>query len=380
MYTGIKFIDSLFPIGKGQRELILGDRQTGKTSIIVDAIIHQKNVYENNLIGYSRKGFKLSRDNIFEDRKNIVFCIYVAVGQKFASTLQISNKLKTLEALPYTSIISTSAASVAILQYLAPYVGCALGEYFRDNQMHCLIAYDDLTKHAVAYRQTALLLRRPVGREAYPGDIFYVHSKLLERSAKLHKNFGGGSLTALPVIETQAGDIAGYIPTNVISITDGQIFLETELFYKGVRPAINVGVSVSRIGSAAQIKALKQVTSTMKYELAQYRELESFTGFSSDLDVTSRHIIHRGARLLESLKQPRYSPLLIEMQIIIIFAVMRGHLDKIAVKNVRSFENKLYNNLQLSQRGLLLLELIRNEKFISKEVSKLLNHFLQNIV
>jgi len=372
----LKFIDTLFPIGKGQRELILGDRQIGKTSIAIDAILHQKKIYETDLIGHSAKGFLFTRSNLFDDRKKIVFCIYVAIGQKFASTLQIYNKMKTAGVLSYTSIISTTAASPAILQYLAPYVGCALGEYFRDNQMHCLITYDDLTKHAVAYRQTALLLRRPVGREAYPGDIFYVHSKLLERSAKLHKRFGGGSLTAFPIIETQAGDVAGYIPTNVISITDGQIFLEVELFYKGVRPAINVGVSVSRIGSAAQIKAVKQVTSTMKFELAQYRELESFTGFSSDLDIISRKIIHRGARLLETLKQARYSPLLIELQIVMIFAAMYGHLDQIPVTRIRSFERTLYNRLLSETRGILILSLISKERSFDKNLKSFLNYFL----
>jgi len=381
MYTGLKFIDCLFPIGKGQRELVLGDRQTGKTAIVLDAMINQSAVFESQLFGYASAstGFSLERSHLFEYRKDIVFCIYVTVGQKLASTLQVYNKLKSTNALDFTTIVSTTAASVAMLQYLAPYVGCALGEYFRDSQMHCLIVYDDLSKHAVAYRQTALLLRRPVGREAYPGDIFYVHSKLLERSAKMHMNYGGGSLTALPIIETQAGDIAGYIPTNVISITDGQVFLETELFYKGIRPAINVAVSVSRIGSAAQVKALKQVTSTMKFELAQYRELEAFSGFSSDLDIVSRRIIHRGARLLESLKQPRYSPLLIEFQIVLIFAVMNGFMDDLSLSQIRNYETFLYKSLLSQERGLLILELIRVEQVITPDLSVFLNHFLTKV-
>uniref|UniRef100_A0A4W4F9J2 ATP synthase subunit alpha n=1 Tax=Electrophorus electricus TaxID=8005 RepID=A0A4W4F9J2_ELEEL len=308
MQTGIKAVDSLVPIGRGQRELIIGDRQTGKTAIAIDTIINQK------------------RFNDGTDEKKKLYCIYVAIGQKRSTVAQLVKRLTNADAMKYTIVVSATASDAAPLQYLAPYSGCSMGEYFRDNGKHALIIYDDLSKQAVAYRQMSLLLRRPPGREAYPGDVFYLHSRLLERAAKMNDNFGGGSLTALPVIETQAGDVSAYIPTNVISITDGQIFLETELFYKGIRPAINVGLSVSRVGSAAQTRAMKQVAGTMKLELAQYREVAAFAQFGSDLDAATQQLLNRGVRLTELLKQGQYTPMAIEEQVTVIYAGVREGL------------------------------------------------------
>ena len=320
MQTGLKAIDSLVPIGRGQRELIIGDRQTGKTALAIDTIINQKAVNQTN------------------DETKKLYCIYVAIGQKRSTVAQIVKTLEENGALEYTVVVSASASEPAPLQFLAPYGGCAMGEYFRDNGMHALIVYDDLSKQAVAYRQMSLLLRRPPGREAYPGDVFYVHSRLLERAAKMSDEEGGGSLTALPVIETQAGDVSAYIPTNVISITDGQIFLETELFYQGIRPAINVGLSVSRVGSAAQVKAMKQVAGSIKLELAQYREMAAFSQFASDLDAATQRLLSRGERLTELLKQGQYSPLSVEEQVVVIFAGVRGYLDSLDVGKVGQFE------------------------------------------
>uniref|UniRef100_F6XK18 ATP synthase subunit alpha n=1 Tax=Xenopus tropicalis TaxID=8364 RepID=F6XK18_XENTR len=321
MQTGIKAVDSLVPIGRGQRELIIGDRQTGKTSIAIDTIINQK------------------RFNDGTDEKKKLYCIYVAIGQKRSTVAQLVKRLTDADAMKYTIVVSATASDAAPLQYLAPYSGCSMGEYFRDNGKHALIIYDDLSKQAVAYRQMSLLLRRPPGREAYPGDVFYLHSRLLERAAKMNDHFGGGSLTALPVIETQAGDVSAYIPTNVISITDGQIFLETELFYKGIRPAINVGLSVSRVGSAAQTRAMKQVAGTMKLELAQYREVAAFAQFGSDLDAATQQLLNRGVRLTELLKQGQYVPMAIEEQVTVIYAGVRGHLDKMEPSKITKFEN-----------------------------------------
>lgn len=320
MQTGLKAVDSMVPVGRGQRELIIGDRQTGKTAIAVDTIINQKTI--NNLNNTSLT----------------LYCIYVAVGQKRSTVAQIVRILGELGAFDYTSVVAATASDPAPLQFLAPYSGCAVGEWFRDNNRHALIIYDDLTKQAVAYRQMSLLLRRPPGREAYPGDVFYLHSRLLERAAKLNADFGSGSLTALPVIETQAGDVSAYIPTNVISITDGQIFLESELFYRGIRPAINVGLSVSRVGSAAQVKGMKEIAGSLKLELAQYREVEAFAQFGSDLDATTQHVLNRGSRLIEMLKQGQYAPLRVEQQIVLIFAGMNGFLDKLEVNQIAKFE------------------------------------------
>ncbi len=320
--TGIKAIDALVPIGRGQRELIIGDRQTGKTTIALDAIINQKG--------------------------NGVVCIYVAVGQKESTVAQIIRRLEDNGALEYTIIVSATASEAAALQFLAPYTGVTMGEYFRDNARHGLIVYDDLSKHAVAYREMSLILRRPPGREAYPGDVFYIHSRLLERAAKVSDDKGAGSLTALPIIETQAGDVSAYIPTNVISITDGQIFLETELFNSGVRPAINVGLSVSRVGGAAQIKATKQVAGTLRLDLAQYRELQAFAQFASDLDETSRKQLERGQRMVEVLKQPPFSPLAVEKQVLIIFAGNEGFFDDMSPSNVVRFESELYPFIEAS--------------------------------
>merc|ERR1739848_853501 len=320
MQTGIKAVDSLVPIGRGQRELIIGDRQTGKTAVAIDTIINQK------------------RFNDAADESKKLYCIYVAIGQKRSTVAQLVKKLSDADAMKYTIIVSATASDAAPLQYLSPYSGCAMGEYFRDNGKHALIIYDDLSKQAVAYRQMSLLLRRPPGREAYPGDVFYLHSRLLERAVKMSQSEGGGSLTALPVIETQAGDVSAYIPTNVISITDGQIFLETELFYKGIRPAINVGLSVSRVGSAAQTKGMKQVAGKMKLELAQYREVAAFAQFGSDLDAATQSPLSRGARLTELLKQGQYVPMEITAQVVCIFAGVRGFLDKISEKDVNDFE------------------------------------------
>jgi len=328
--TGIKAIDALLPIGRGQRELIIGDRQTGKTAIAIDTIINQK---QNTLNG----------------GKDALYCIYVAIGQKRSNVVQISQTLKKFGALKYTVIVAATASDPAPLQFLAPYSGCAIGEYFRDNGKHALIVYDDLSKQAVAYRQMSLLLRRPPGREAFPGDVFYLHSRLLERAAKMADSVGAGSLTALPIVETQAGDVSAYIPTNVISITDGQIFLETELFYRGIRPAINAGLSVSRVGSAAQIKTMKLVSGSLKLELAQYREMAAFAKFGSDLDETTQRLLSRGARLTELLKQPQYSPLSIEREVLAIFAGVNGYLDRIAVTDVLRFEKELFKFAESSR-------------------------------
>ncbi|KAM9518438.1 ATP synthase F(1) complex subunit alpha, mitochondrial [Salvelinus alpinus] len=338
MQTGIKAVDSLVPIGRGQRELIIGDRQTGKTAIAIDTIINQK------------------RFNDGTDEKKKLYCIYVAIGQKRSTVAQLVKRLTDADAMKYTIVVSATASDAAPLQYLAPYSGCSMGEFFRDNGKHALIIYDDLSKQAVAYRQMSLLLRRPPGREAYPGDVFYLHSRLLERAAKMNENFGGGSLTALPVIETQAGDVSAYIPTNVISITDGQIFLETELFYKGIRPAINVGLSVSRVGSAAQTKAMKQVAGTMKLELAQYREVAAFAQFGSDLDAATQQLLNRGVRLTELLKQGQYCPMAIEEQVTVIYAGVRGHLDKIDPTKITKFEKAFLQHV-LSQHQDLLAQI-----------------------
>ncbi|XP_037536901.1 ATP synthase subunit alpha, mitochondrial [Nematolebias whitei] len=335
MQTGIKAVDSLVPIGRGQRELIIGDRQTGKTAIAIDTIINQK------------------RFNDGTDEKKKLYCIYVAIGQKRSTVAQLVKRLTDADAMKYTIVVSATASDAAPLQYLAPYSGCSMGEYFRDNGKHALIIYDDLSKQAVAYRQMSLLLRRPPGREAYPGDVFYLHSRLLERAAKMNDNFGGGSLTALPVIETQAGDVSAYIPTNVISITDGQIFLETELFYKGIRPAINVGLSVSRVGSAAQTRAMKQVAGTMKLELAQYREVAAFAQFGSDLDAATQQLLNRGVRLTELLKQGQYSPMAIEEQVAVIYAGVRGHLDKMEPSKITKFEKAFLQHILSQQQELL---------------------------
>jgi len=335
MQTGIKAVDSLVPIGRGQRELIIGDRQTGKTALAIDTIINQK------------------RFNDGQDESKKLYCIYVAIGQKRSTVAQIVKRLTDSGAIGYTIIVSATASDAAPLQYLAPYSGCAMGEFFRDNGKHSLIIYDDLSKQAVAYRQMSLLLRRPPGREAYPGDVFYLHSRLLERAAKMSKALGGGSLTALPVIETQAGDVSAYIPTNVISITDGQIFLETELFYKGIRPAINVGLSVSRVGSAAQTKAMKQVAGSMKLELAQYREVAAFAQFGSDLDAATQQLLNRGVRLTELLKQGQYVPMAIEEQVAVIFCGVRGYLDKMDPAKITKFEKEFLQHIKTNEQSLL---------------------------
>lgn len=358
--TGIKSIDSLIPIGRGQRELIIGDRQTGKTTIIIDTFLNQKHAHLNK-----------------DDRKRL-YCIYVAVGQKRSTVAKIVKKLEEEGALDYTIVVVASASESAPLQFIAPYTGCVMGEYFRDNSMHALIAYDDLSKHAVAYRQMSLLLRRPPGREAYPGDVFYIHSRLLERAAKMSDDMGGGSLTALPVIETQAGDVSAYIPTNVISITDGQIFLETELFYKGVRPAVNVGLSVSRVGSAAQIKAMKQVAGSIKLELAQYREMESFAQFGSDLDTATQKLLARGARLTELLKQPQFQPCPVEEQVVIIYAGVKGYLDNIAVNSVKRFEAELVHDLRKDHPE--ILNSIKSEEKLSEATEAKLKEKLGSLV
>lgn len=335
MQTGIKAVDSLVPIGRGQRELIIGDRQTGKTALAIDTIINQKRF----------------NDGTEESKK--LYCIYVAIGQKRSTVAQIVKRLTDSNAIGYTIIVSATASDAAPLQYLAPYSGCAMGEFFRDNGKHSLIIYDDLSKQAVAYRQMSLLLRRPPGREAYPGDVFYLHSRLLERAAKMSPALGAGSLTALPVIETQAGDVSAYIPTNVISITDGQIFLETELFYKGIRPAINVGLSVSRVGSAAQTKAMKQVAGSMKLELAQYREVAAFAQFGSDLDAATQQLLNRGVRLTELLKQGQYVPMAIEEQVAVIFCGVRGYLDKMDPTKITKFEKEFLQHVKTNEQALL---------------------------
>ncbi|XP_062867458.1 ATP synthase subunit alpha, mitochondrial [Trichomycterus rosablanca] len=360
MQTGIKAVDSLVPIGRGQRELIIGDRQTGKTAIAVDTIINQK------------------RFNDSTDEKKKLYCIYVAIGQKRSTVAQLVKRLTDADAMKYTIVVSATASDAAPLQYLAPYSGCSMGEYFRDNGKHALIIYDDLSKQAVAYRQMSLLLRRPPGREAYPGDVFYLHSRLLERAAKMNDNFGGGSLTALPVIETQAGDVSAYIPTNVISITDGQIFLETELFYKGIRPAINVGLSVSRVGSAAQTRAMKQVAGTMKLELAQYREVAAFAQFGSDLDAATQQLLNRGVRLTELLKQGQYAPMAIEEQVTVIYAGVRGHLDKMEPSKITKFEKAFLQHV-LSQHQDLLAT-IRADGKISEAADAKLKEVVLNFL
>ena len=341
MQTGLKSVDALVPVGRGQRELIIGDRQTGKTAIAIDAIINQKKAFDLNI-----------------DSKKL-YCIYVAVGQKRSTVANIVKTLKDFGSMDYTCVVAATASDAAPLQFLAPYSGCAIGEYFRDSGKHALIVFDDLSKQAVAYRQMSLLLRRPPGREAYPGDVFYLHSRLLERAAKMNETHGAGSLTALPVIETQAGDVSAYIPTNVISITDGQIFLETELFYRGIRPAINVGLSVSRVGAAAQIKAMKQVSGSMKLELAQYREVAAFAQFGSDLDASTQQQLNRGERLTELLKQKQYVPMPAEEQVCVLFAGVKGFLDRIATSDIGAFEKGYLEHIKSKHMG--LLESIRTE-------------------
>ncbi len=352
MATGLKAIDALIPIGRGQRELVIGDRQTGKTAIILDTILNQKPIH---LAG---------------PEKDKLYCIYVACGQKRSTVAQFVKILEDNGAMEYSVVVAATASDPAPLQYLAPFAGCAIGEYFRDNGMHALIAYDDLSKQAVAYRQMSLLLRRPPGREAYPGDVFYLHSRLLERAAKMNDALGGGSLTALPVIETQANDVSAYIPTNVISITDGQIFLETDLFYQGIRPAVNVGLSVSRVGSAAQTKAMKQVAGKIKGELAQYREMAAFAQFGSDLDAATQKMLNRGARLTELLKQGQFSPLKMEEQVVSIYSGVNGYLDALPVSKIKSFEDGLLRNMREKHAG--VLEAIRAEKAISDKTMPLL--------
>ena len=360
MQTGIKAIDSLIPIGRGQRELIIGDRQTGKTAVIIDTIINQKEA------------------NSGTDESKKLYCIYVAIGQKRSTVAQLVRTLEEQGAMEYSIVVAATASDPAPMQFLAPYTGCTMGEYFRDNGMHAVIFYDDLSKQAVAYRQMSLLLRRPPGREAYPGDVFYLHSRLLERAAKMSDAFGAGSLTALPVIETQAGDVSAYIPTNVISITDGQIFLETELFFKGIRPAVNVGISVSRVGSSAQIKAMKQVAGRIKLELAQYREMASFSQFASDLDASTQQLLARGARLTELLKQPQFKPVPVEEQVVALFAGVRGYLDKLDIKKIGRFEAQLL--MELKAKAPEILNSVRNDREIKPDVEKQLIAFLDSLV
>ncbi|HRK97734.1 MAG TPA: F0F1 ATP synthase subunit alpha [Alphaproteobacteria bacterium] len=356
MQTGLKAIDALVPIGRGQRELIIGDRQTGKTAVAMDAIINQKN------------------SNKSDNPKDHVYCVYVAIGQKRSTVVKLVKELEEAGAMEFSIVVAATASDPAPMQFLAPYAGCAMGEYFRDNGMHALAVYDDLSKQAVAYRQMSLLLRRPPGREAYPGDVFYIHSRLLERACKLNDDFGAGSMTALPIIETQAGDVSAYIPTNVISITDGQIFLETGLFYKGIRPAINVGLSVSRVGSAAQIKAMKQVAGKIKLELAQYREMEAFAQFASDLDPATQKLLARGARLTQLLKQPQYSPLTTEEQVVVIFAGTRGYLDGVPVVNVSAYESELLSELRSA--GASILASIKEKKALNDDIEAQISTFL----
>ncbi|MER8609350.1 F0F1 ATP synthase subunit alpha [Mesorhizobium sp. M0435] len=348
MSTGLKAIDALIPVGRGQRELVIGDRQTGKTAIILDTMLNQKSVHDNG------------------PEKEKLYCVYVAVGQKRSTVAQFVKVLEERGALDYSIIIAATASDPAPMQFLAPFTACTMGEYFRDNGMHALISYDDLSKQAVAYRQMSLLLRRPPGREAYPGDVFYLHSRLLERAAKLNDDNGGGSLTALPIIETQANDVSAYIPTNVISITDGQIFLETNLFFQGVRPAVNVGLSVSRVGSSAQIKAMKQVAGSIKGELAQYREMAAFAQFGSDLDAATQRLLNRGSRLTELLKQPQFSPLKVEEQVAVIFAGVNGYLDKLAINQVSKFEQGLLSHMRSAGKD--VLDGIRKEKALSDDL------------
>jgi len=358
MQTGLKAIDSLIPIGRGQRELIIGDRQTGKTAIAIDTIINQKEINKSN------------------DESKKLYCVYVAIGQKRSTVAQIVKTLEDSGAMEYSIVVAATASDPAPLQFLAPYTGCTMGEFFRDNGMHGLIVYDDLSKQAVAYRQMSLLLRRPPGREAFPGDVFYLHSRLLERAAKLNDENGGGSLTALPIIETQASDVSAYIPTNVISITDGQIFLETELFFQGVRPAVNVGISVSRVGSAAQIKAMKQVAGSIKLELAQYREMAAFAQFGSDLDASTQKLLNRGSKLTELLKQGQYSPLKVEEQVVSIFTGVKGYLDDIENSKIKDFEEQLLSSIK-SQAPEILKNIVSSGK-LDDENETNLKEFIDN--
>jgi len=362
MQTGLKSVDSLVPIGRGQRELIIGDRQTGKTAIAIDTIINQKSAFN---------------DANADDHKKL-YCIYVAIGQKRSTVANIVKVLRDHDSLKYTIVVAATASEAAPLQFLAPYSGCAIGEYFRDNGKHALIIYDDLSKQAVAYRQMSLLLRRPPGREAYPGDVFYLHSRLLERAAKMNHTHGSGSLTALPIIETQAGDVSAYIPTNVISITDGQIFLETELFYKGIRPAINVGLSVSRVGSAAQIKAMKQVAGSLKLELAQYREVAAFAQFGSDLDAATQHLLNRGEKLTELLKQKQYVPMIAEEQVCILYAGVRGFLDKVQTSEIGKFEKLFLEHLKSKHSH--IIESIKAEKQFNDKTNAELRQILEEFI
>ena len=357
MQTGLKAIDTLIPIGRGQRELIIGDRQTGKTAVAIDAIINQKSINES------------------DDEKKKLYCIYVAIGQKRSTVAQIVKTLEDAGAMKYTTVVAATASDAAPLQFLAPYTGCTIGEYFRDNGMHALIIYDDLSKQAVAYRQISLLLRRPPGREAYPGDVFYLHSRLLERAAKLNDANGGGSLTALPIIETQAGDVSAYIPTNVISITDGQIFLETQLFNQGIRPAVNVGLSVSRVGSAAQTKAMKKVAGSIKLELAQYREMAAFAQFGSDLDAATQKLLNRGAKLTELLKQNQYSPLTVAEQVISVFTGVRGYLDDVELSKIKKFETEILEKIRNEKSE--IMSTIQNTGKLEKETEESLIQIIQ---
>ncbi len=359
MQTGLKAIDSLIPIGRGQRELIIGDRQTGKTAVAVDTIINQRSINES------------------EDEKKKLYCVYVAIGQKRSTVAQIVKTLEDAGAMKYTTVVSATASDSAPLQFLAPYTGCTIGEYYRDNGMHALIIYDDLSKQAVAYRQMSLLLRRPPGREAYPGDVFYLHSRLLERAAKLNETKGGGSLTALPIIETQAGDVSAYIPTNVISITDGQIFLETELFNQGIRPAVNVGLSVSRVGSAAQTKAMKKVAGSIKLELAQYREMAAFAQFGSDLDQATQKLLNRGSKLTELLKQNQYSPLTVSEQVVLIYSGVKGFLDNIELGKIKEFEKNLLSKIKDEKKD--ILDNIQSTGKLDEETEKSLKEIIENL-
>jgi len=356
--TGLKAIDALIPIGRGQRELIIGDRQTGKTAIAIDTILNQKAANEGT------------------NEAEKLYCVYVAIGQKRSTVARIVRTLEEQDALKYSIIIAATASEAAPLQYLAPFTGCTMAEYFRDNGKHALITYDDLSKQAVAYRQMSLLLRRPPGREAYPGDVFFLHSRLLERAAKLNDTLGGGSMTALPIIETQANDVSAYIPTNVISITDGQIFLETDLFYQGIRPAVNVGLSVSRVGSAAQVKAMKQVAGKIKGELAQYREMAAFAQFGSDLDMATQKLLNRGARLTELLKQDQFAPLKVEEQVVVIYAGVNGYLDKIEIADIGRYERDLLTLMHGKEKA--LLDMIASEKSLSDEIEAKLKPIIEN--
>jgi F-type H+-transporting ATPase subunit alpha len=358
MQTGLKAIDTLIPVGRGQRELIIGDRQTGKTAVAIDTIINQKAINESN------------------DEKKKLYCIYVAIGQKRSTVAQIVKTLEDAGAMKYTTVVAATASDSAPLQFLAPYTGCTIGEYFRDNGMHALIIYDDLSKQAVAYRQMSLLLRRPPGREAYPGDVFYLHSRLLERAAKLNDANGGGSLTALPIIETQAGDVSAYIPTNVISITDGQIFLETQLFNQGIRPAVNVGLSVSRVGSAAQTKAMKKVAGSIKLELAQYREMAAFAQFGSDLDAATQRLLNRGAKLTELLKQNQYSPLTVAEQVISVFTGVRGYLDDVDLSKVKEFETGIIEKIKSEKSE--IISAIESSGNLEKDTEEALAKIIQD--